>query len=97
MLALEAEVDINFIRCMGVQYQFIIVLYLNKNAPVKIASYNRLGLHYKTAKPAIKKTTLTPTHPQTCNANRSNKFADYHANCTPYYLENRVQLTKPLA
>jgi hypothetical protein len=58
LLALEAEVDINFIRCMGVQYQFIIVLYLNKNAPVKIASYNRLGLHYKTAKPH----SHPPTH-----------------------------------
>jgi len=37
----------------GLKYQFIIGLYINKNAPLKIASCNRLDFHYKTAKPAI--------------------------------------------
>jgi len=37
----------------GVKYQLIIGLYINKNGPLKIASYNRLDFHYKTAKPAI--------------------------------------------
>jgi len=37
----------------GVKYQFLIGLYINKKAPLKIASYNILDFHYKTAKLAM--------------------------------------------